>query len=260
MTMRFSPLVISLFTFAAIMAGVFAGAALQKVLPKQHLSDESKETTKIGAGFIATLAALVLGLLIASSKSSFDLKSEEVERSSAKIILLDRELRQYGAEAKQVRDLLRDALIAKHRITWVESEARAATRADAPRLPQQLGIEQIRAQLVALVPANDEQRSLRSAALAIVDELTQMRWLLIEQSTTEISTPMLVVLIIWLVVVAGCLSIYAPRNGTVLAVAVLCSMSASCAIFLIMEMYQPFGGFISISDAPIRTAISYVSQ
>ena len=258
--MRFSPLLISLFSFAAIMGGIFAGAALQKVLPKQHLSDESKEMAKIGAGFIATLAALVLGLLIASSKSSYDTKSEEVERSSAKIILLDRDLRQYGEQAKPVRHLLREVLVVKHKITWVESEARAASRADAPRLPQQLGIEQIRTQIVALVPTTDEQRSLRTAALSVIDELTQMRWLLIEQSTAAISTPMLVVMIIWLVVVAGCLAIYAPRNGTVLAVAVLCSLSASCAIFLIMEMYEPFGGFISISDAPIRTAINYISQ
>jgi hypothetical protein len=87
-----------------------------------------------------------------------------------------------------------------------------------------------------------------------------MRWLLIEQSTAEISTPMLVVMIIWLVVVAGCLAIYSPRNLTVLTVAALCGLSASCAIFLIMEMYEPFGGLISISDAPIRTAINYVSQ
>jgi len=253
-------MLISVFAFAAIMGGVFAGSALQKMLPKPHLADDSKDMAKIGAGFIATLAALVLGLLIASSKSSFDTKSEEVERSSAKIILLDRELRQYGAQAKPVRDLLRDVLVTRHHITWVESEAKAASEAAAPKLPQQLGVEQIRALIVALVPADDEQRSLRTAALSVVDELTQMRWLLVEQSTAAISTPMLVVLVIWLVVVAGCLAIYAPRNGTMLAVAVLCGLSASCAIFLIMEMYEPFGGLISISDAPIRTAINYISQ
>jgi hypothetical protein len=174
--------------------------------------------------------------------------------------LLDRELRQYGEEAKPVRELLRDVLVARHRITWVEDEAEAARRATVPAVPQQLGIEQIRARVVALVPTNEEQRSLRTAALALVDDLMQMRWLLIEQSTAAISTPMLVVMITWLVVVAGCLAVYAPRNGTLLGVAILCGLSASCAIFLIVEMYEPFEGLILISDAPIRTAISYLSQ
>lgn len=251
---------ISLIAFVAIMAGVFVGAWLQNVLPKPHLSADSKDMAKIGAGFIGTLAALVLGLLIASSKSSFDTKADEVERSSAKIILLDRQLRQYGEQTKPMREFLRDVLVARHKITWVESEAAAASRAQAPRLPHQLGIEQLRAQIVALVPANDEQRSLRTAALAIVDDLMQIRWLLIEQSTAAISTPMLVIMIIWLVVVAGCLAVYAPRNGTMLAVSILCGISASCAIFLIVEMYEPFAGLILISDAPIRTAISYLSQ
>lgn len=251
---------ISLIAFAAIMAGVFIGASLRRVLPKTHLGEDSKDMAKIGAGFIATLVALVLGLLIASSKSSFDTKVDEVERSSAKIILLDRQLRQYGDQTRAVRELLREVLVSRHRITWVESEAQAAGRARAPRMPRQLGIEQLRGEIVALVASSEEQRALRTSALAAVDDLMQVQWLLIEQSTAAISTPMLVVMIIWLVVVAGCLAVYAPRNGTVLGVAVLCALSASGAVFLIVEMYEPFGGFISISDAPIRIAISYLSQ
>lgn len=252
--------IVSLIVFVVVMAGVFVGAALQRVLPKHHLSDDSKDMVKIGAGFIATLAALVLGLLVASATASYNAKFDEVERSAAKIILLDRNLRQYGAEATPVRLFLRDALVARAKISWVEREAAAATQGTALRVPPELGIENVRTRIVALVPGNEEQRSLRTAALALVDDLMQTRWLLIEQSTTAVSAPLLVVMMLWLATVAGCLALYAPRNGTVLAVSVLCALSVSGAIFLIVEMYDPFSGLMKISDAPIRTAIDYLSH
>lgn len=242
------------------MAGVAVGAALQKVLPKHHLSDDSKDMVKIGTGFIATLAALVLGLLVASATSSFNAKSDEVEQSAAKIILLDRNLRQYGEEAAPVRLLLRDALLAKAKITWVDDEAEAAAQGTTLRVPPQLGIERIRTRIAALSPANEEQRSLRTESLTLVEDVMQTRWLLIEQSTAAVSAPLLVVLMLWLATIAGCLALYAPRNGTVLAVSVLCALSVSGAIFLIVEMYDPFKGLMKISDAPIRNAIDYLSR
>jgi hypothetical protein len=246
--------------FAAVMTGVFVGATLQRVLPEHHLGDDSKDMVKIGAGFIATLSALVLGLLVSSATASFNAKSDEVEQSSAKIVLLDRNLRQYGDEATPVRLQLRDALVARAKITWVEHEAQSATQGAVLHVPPELGIERIRTRIAALTPSTAEQRSLQTASLALVDQLTQTRWLLIEQSTAEVSTPLLVVMVFWLATFAGCLALYAPRNGTVLAVSVCCALTVSGAIFLIVEMYDPFRGMMKISDAPIRVAIDYLSQ
>jgi hypothetical protein len=202
----------------------------------------------------------VLGLLVASAKSSFDSKLEEVEQSAAKIILLDQNLRQYGDDAKPVRELLRDVLVAKLNITWVESAMRVANQPKAVAVPPRIGIQEIRARILALTPGNNEQRSLQSRALAIVDDLTQTRWLLIEQSTASVSKPMLAIMVLWLATIAGCLGICAPRNATVLGVTLLCALSVSCAIFLILEMYDPFAGLLQISDAPMRTAIDYLNQ
>src|SRR5262252_2731014 len=101
-----SALAISLIAFIVVLAGAWLGAAVSKKLPKHHLDSESKDMIKVGIGFLATLAALVLGLLIASAKSSFDTKSEEVQQAAAKIVLLDRNLRQYGAAADPARDYL----------------------------------------------------------------------------------------------------------------------------------------------------------
>jgi len=92
-TEELSALAISVIAFAVVVAGAWLGAILSRKLPKHHLDAESKDMVKVGIGFLATLAALVLGLLIASAKSSFDTRSEEIQQSAAKIILLDRNLR-----------------------------------------------------------------------------------------------------------------------------------------------------------------------
>ena len=67
-----SPLTIGFISAGCIFGGTLVGMWLHKVLPERHLNEASKDTVKIGAGMLATLTALVLGLLVSSAKSSFD--------------------------------------------------------------------------------------------------------------------------------------------------------------------------------------------
>lgn len=254
-----SALGIAAIVFVSVLGGGALGSLLGRKLPPDHLSPESKDIVKFGAGFIATMAALVLGLLVASAKNSYDAKATEIEQTAAKIILLDQSLRQYGPETKSVRDRLRAALIERSRLTWVTSESSAVAEGAAPS-PTAGHADAIRAAVAALVPANDSQRALQARSLQILDDLLQTRWLFIAQSTEGISTPLLVVLATWLAAIALCTGLYAPRNATVAMVAVVCAVSVSGAIFLIAEMYEPFSGILKISDAPLRTAIGYLSN
>ena len=93
--------------FACVFGGALFGMFLRSRLPGHHLSTDSKELVKVGMGLIATMSALVLGLLIASAKSSFDAQRSELAQMSANIILLDRVLAHYGPEAKECRELVR---------------------------------------------------------------------------------------------------------------------------------------------------------
>lgn len=89
--------------FAAVLTAAGAGSLLGKSLQPHHLNSDTKDIVKFGSGFIATMAALVLGLLVASAKGSYDAKATEVEHSAAKVILLDQVLRQYGPDATPAR-------------------------------------------------------------------------------------------------------------------------------------------------------------
>ena len=97
-------LLMSCVVFAVIMTGIFAGMLLRQVLPEHHLSEESRDyVVRLGTGLVATIGALVLSLLIASAKSSYDTQSGYIKQITANVILLDRLLAQYGPEARRIR-------------------------------------------------------------------------------------------------------------------------------------------------------------
>ena len=63
-----SPIAVSLTVFACVFGGVLVGIWLRSILPKDHLDAESRDTVKVGIGLIATMTALVLGLVTAAAK------------------------------------------------------------------------------------------------------------------------------------------------------------------------------------------------
>jgi hypothetical protein len=244
--------------FVVIIAGAWFGAFLRKVLPKHHFTAETKDAVRIGVGLIATMAALVLGFLLAAAKGSFDTKSEEIRQSAAKLVLLDRNLRQYGTEADPIRAQLRATAKAKLDHKWVDVSRLAVTEPSSTS--GTLEFEQVQEKLRELVPATQTQRFVQARALQLSGDLAQTRWLLVEQLGGSIPAPFLVLLMLWLALIFTSLSLFAPSNWTVNAVQLACALSVSSAIFLIIEMDQPFGGVLRISDAPFRSAIGYLER
>src|SRR6266496_4786584 len=111
---------IFLISVGCIFGGALLGLLLSRVLPEHHLRDNSKDTVKVVAGTIATLSALVLGLLVGSAKSSFDVTNTAIVQNGAKIILLDRVLAAYGPETKDLREQFRGTVAAGIEMFWPE--------------------------------------------------------------------------------------------------------------------------------------------
>lgn len=253
-------LVTALVVFAVLMGASLLGSSLGRRLPATQVTGETWSSVSLGLGFIATMAAIVLGLLVATAKGSYDNKHDEVQSAAAKFIVLDRTLRQYGPETQSARALLRDRVKSLTSMDWVKKEHASSDTRSPPASPATYGYEQIWLSVQTLSPANAVQRALQARALIILDQLGQTRWLLTAQSSEGISTPMLVALVVWLAVIAGCAGVFAPRHRTMFVVALLCAISVSGTIFLLMELYNPFGGVMRMSNAPLQTALDVLSR
>jgi hypothetical protein len=242
---------ISLIVFACVFGGALLGIFLHAVLPQHHLSNESKDIVKLGMGLVGTMAALVLGLLVASAKGSYDTQSAELTQMSANIALLDRVLALYGPETKETRALLRGAVARVLDQMWSSASLSVPTAA---------GGEILYDKIQGLSPKNDTQRSLQGQALSMAMDLGKTRWLMYEQAITSISIPLLVVLVLWLAAIFISFGLFAPFNATVVASLFVSALSVSGAIFLILEMYTPYAGLIQLSSAPLRAALAHLGQ
>ena len=231
------------------------GICLRGILPKHHLAPESKGVVTAGMGLVATLAALVLGLLIASAKGAYDSQSTEVTELSAKVVFLDRVLAHYGPEAREVRELLRSSVERALDQIW-SKDATILFKTTAGTS----GAEVIADKIQELSPKNDAQRAMQSQAMSIVMALGQTRWLLYEQRLSSVSMPVLVVLTFWITALFVSFGLFAPFNTTTIASLVVSALSVSGAIFLILEMYTPYAGLIQISSAPLRAALAQLGQ
>ena len=253
-----SPLAISLMAFGGIFGGMLLGMFLRGVLPEHHLSDQSMGVVRLGTGMIATLAALVIGLLIASAKGSFDTMNNGLVQTGSKIVLLDRIMAQYGPETREARDLLRRGVASVIARIWPKEKME---QTEIRPLDARAGIEALQEKLLQLSPRNDAQRWLQSRALQVSGEIAETRWLLFQQvELTSLSMPFFVILVSWLVIIFFSFGLSSPRNATVIVVLLICALSAAGSLYLIQELDRPYGGLIKISSAPLRNALAYLGQ
>jgi len=241
--------------FACVFGGALLGVFLRAVLPDHHLSSESRDVVRLGTGLLATMAALVLSLLIASAKGSYDTKNNELTQLAANVVLLDRVLAHYGPEAKDPRDLLRRSVARAVEQMWPKDGAQPAELN-----PAATGAEDLYEKIQALSSRNEAQGALRAEALRIAVDLRRTRSLLFAQSGSSIPLPFLAILVFWVAVIFISFGLFAPRNTTVVATLFVCALSVSGAIFLILELDRPFQGFMQLSSAPLRTALASLGQ
>src|SRR5438874_2192867 len=252
-----SSLTIGFISAGCIFGGALLGLVLQGLLPEPHLRDTSKDTVKVVAGMIATLSALVLGLLVGSAKSSFDATNTAIIQNGAKIILLDRALAAYGPETKEIREELRRAVAAGIEMFWPEEKTAGSGMTGFEKAN---AMEMIQAKLRSLTPATDAQRQVLSQAEQISGDMLQARWLLIEQAQSTLPLPFLIVLLFWLTMLHLSFGLFASRNATVITVLLISALSVSGAIFIILEMNHPLRGMIKVSSAPMRKALEHLGQ
>lgn len=250
-----SPLAISFVVLLCIFGSAVAGLLLRPRFPDAHLNAESKEIVKLVIGIVGTMTGMVLGLLVASAKSSFDSQRNGVAQLAANVVVLDRALAHYGTETQDVRDVLRNSVNDMIQRIWPEESLSSPSgRADTAKY------DEVYDKILGLRPKNDAQRTTQALALTIIHDTARMRWLLYSQRDNSIPNVFLVLMVAWLAITFGSYGLFAPRHATSLTVLLLGSLVVSSAVFLILELDHPFGGIMHISSQPLRNALDQIGR
>jgi hypothetical protein len=242
---------IGLIAFCCIFGSALVGFAIVRKLPEDCRTDGTQKIVQNVMSVVGVLSALVLGLLIASTKSNFDTRSGEVQQFASNLTLLDRELSLSQPEAKDLRGALRAFTARKIALTWPHDHTAPVMHdAETVRI-----LDDIQQKIRASEPSTAAEREGRNDALQLVGEIKRTSRLLAVQQTIRAPLLFLVVVIFWLSALFLSHAIFAPFNRVAVTALLIGSFSVSLAVNLIFDMDQPFVGFISVSPAPMQQAL-----
>lgn len=251
------PNLVATIVFVCTFGGAMLGMWLRTVLPEQHVDEKSRNAINAGVGLIAAMTALVLGLVTASAKSSYDSVDAEVRATAVDILTLDRVLARYGPEAGAAREDLKTVVAKRVDNIWPPSSTVPA------RLDPQDSLtagESFVQRIRDLSPHTRSQELLLRRALDYAESLLKVRWLVAAEGIRTIPLPFLVILLLWLALTFTSFGLFAPNNFTVIAVLFVCALSVASALLLVLEMDSPFDGWLKVSDEPIRFALSHLNR
>jgi hypothetical protein len=241
---------ICLIAFLCIFGSAIAGMGLKERIPQHHLSDDSRAIIEAARSVVIGLAALTLGLLIATAKTSFDTKETELKESTAKMIALNRLLLKDGTLSEKARASLRG--VASNGIAVIQKINREGLN---PIVAGGEGIDTLIASLIELPEQNTSQTWIKNTALSLGKEIAVSRWKIYQSSSSTISPLFLAVLVFWLMTIFFSLGLIAPFNISVIVALLTAALSMTGAIFLTLELDQPYGGLIHISTEPLKMAL-----
>lgn len=247
---------VGMIVFACTFAGALLGMWMRTALPEHHVDNDSRDTIRTGVGLIAGMSALVLGLVTASAKGSYDNVETSVRATAVDILTLDRLLARYGSEASGIRVTLK-ALVAQ-RIDEIWSEQSAHPDLDPKR--HMATAESLLEQIQGLAPHNPSQEAIRGRILELSESLMKVRWMIVVEGHRTIPLPFLLILLLWLTLTFTSFGMFSPKNPTVLAVLFVCSLSIGSALFLVLEMDSPFEGWLRVSAEPMRYTLTQLNR
>lgn len=255
---------LALFVFALLCASAGAGFFVRPHLPEHHRVRETTELMQITIGLLATFAALVLGLLTASVKQTYDNSAHDRQAYALRLGLLDQCLRDYGPETAMARGQIHSYTAAVIASTWPNELPPTGVQYPDTSHMRRVGaspvlaalMDRIGVEIARLNPADSLQRRLDAICLDQYHDVTNARLSVIEDSRSALFEPFYQVLVFWLMIIFGCFGLIAPRNSLAVITIALCAVSLSSVIFVIFDLSTPYDGFFSIPSTSMRNALA----
>jgi hypothetical protein len=246
-----NPLIIGLVVYAALLGGSFVGWKVRNRLPPEHLAEETKSLVNMSTAVVATVSALVLGLLISNANTTFTRLGGEVTALSAEIIRLDQMLRRYGSATDPARETLRQ--YAERKTADLFPDDPADLRIGNPSTYELL--QRTEELLLALKPASPRDQWWLGQATTLAGKIGDTRWLIAQQVGQGTPKAFVGLLVFWLVLLFASFGLFAPHNLTSAVVLTLCALAVAGAVAMFLELEQGFGHMVRVSPQPMQKAV-----
>jgi hypothetical protein len=259
-----SEILSALLVFTLLCASAGLGLFVRPHLPALHREHDTVEMMALVIGMLVTFAALVLGLLTASVKETYDNAAHDRETYSLQLAQLDQCLRNYGPGGDVARADVRSYTAAVIASTWpLEPPPTGVRYPNTSRMPR-VGatpaladlMNRIGLEIDSLLPAGPAQTRVQESCFRDYRDVLRARSGVIEDVQARLSGPFYRVLIFWLMVIFASFGLIAPRHSLSVITIALCAVSLSTAIFVIIDLSHPYTGFFSISSATTRAALA----
>jgi len=248
-----SDALIALGFFLCLAGAAFGSLFFNARLPERHRAQDTSNVVRLCAGVFVVMTSLVLGLMVTSAKNTFESVEKNLHAYATDLILLDRSLRYYGPETVDARRQL---------LVYVKQAAARMAQSDpvlSSRRAESL-LDNVGLSLRMLKPADPQQAALLLRAEQRFEKVYEMRWTLVEQSEGTIPFPLIVLVGAWLMLIFASFGYCAPRNAVVVASLLVSALLIAGAVYLILDMDEPFDGPIQISPAPLNRAIAELER
>ena len=240
---------VAVLTFLAGVAGLY----LQKLLPEAHTSERSRDMIGAIVGLVTLELALVLGTLIGSAYSFYSTQKSEMETLAARALQLDMVLAQYGPETQPQRAGMKQAIEASYHLFWGGGDADARQLTVSALLP---GLKAMEKGLGALAPETPAQKQLIATAGGQVGLIEQTRLLMSLQLASPVSWPLLGIVVSWSLFLFCGFGLLSRINATTVTALGVGAFGVASAIFLILELTEPYTGLFRIPPAALEQTIA----
>ncbi|HMF20742.1 MAG TPA: hypothetical protein VKG24_01265 [Pseudolabrys sp.] len=248
----FTPLIIAVLVFVLILAGAFAGAMVRRRVPEHHLTEETKNLVSVSMAVVATISALVLGLLLSNANSSFNAVQGQVISLSAEILRLDQLLHRYGPDTKLAREKLREYAERKRDDLFPNNPADVHL---GNQSTYEL-LQEVEDLVLAVKPANARDQWWLAQAMILAAKIGDTRFLLAQQTGHGTPKAVLLLLVFWLTLLFASFTLFAPPNVISTATMTLCALAIAGAIGMILELERGFGGLVQVPPQPMNHAVA----
>ena len=250
-----SPIKITLITWACLFCGMQVGNLIRRYCQERYLSGNARAAISSGSAVIGTLAAIVLGLMVSSASKNYDGMNDGITMNAASYIDLDRVLAQYGPDANATRDLLRGAVEAEINRIWPTDDAGTLPISYSPKL------EDLAGSLRKLHPQDESQTILKSRAMQLLSVALEQRWQIVARSQIHVPISFLVIVVCWFAVLFCIFQLLAPPANPIVSFFMLfCTIAVAGGLYLVVNLSQPFSGFIQLNREPMHAALNLLGH